>query len=128
MKLIKRVIILVLLILVIGSVSLRVLGLTPYAITTQSMEPEISVNSLVYVKPEDFNNLKENDIITYVAGDGVTVTHRILSIDYNAQTIITKGDNNEYPDAMTVTNDEIIGKVVLTIPLLGYITNIIGVD
>lgn len=128
MKILKRFIVCVLLILVAGSLALRLTGFTPYAITTQSMEPKISVNSLVYVKEIEFNDIKENDVITYIATDGVTVTHRVVNIDYETQTVITKGDNNEYADALIVTKDRIIGKVYLTIPALGCITNIIGVD
>lgn len=126
MKILKKIIIIFLLIITFFSVSMRIMGFAPYSITTQSMEPVMSVNDLVYVNPVDFKMLNTGDIITYASEDGVTVTHRIVSIDKEKETVRTKGDNNEYPDALSVKKEQIIGKVIFSVPGIGIVTNTIN--
>lgn len=81
-----------------------------------SMEPDISVGSLVVVKKTRPNKLKVNDIISFSA-NGQVITHRIIFIE-NTGEIITKGDANNYEDA--TYEKEIIGKVLVSIPKVGY--------
>ena len=50
------------------------------------------------------------------------VTHRIYSIDEKKQTVVTKGDANEKVDTAEVKSNQIVGKVAMSIPLIGYIT------
>ncbi len=124
MKIVRKFIIVFIFLLTCFSVLIRTFGFTPYAIKTQSMEPEIPVNSLAYVSSIEFDELKTGDIITYVAEDGVTVTHRIVSIDNSERMLRLKGDNNEFPDALSVKESQVLGKVIFTIPFLGHITNL----
>lgn len=84
------------------------------------MEPNIHVGSLIYIKTVNFDNLKVGDVITYSLGDS-TITHRIISIDYDSLTCITKGDANESIDLSAVSSSQIVGKVFIIIPLLGYV-------
>ena len=71
----------------------RLLGVQEYNVISGSMEPEIPVGSLVYVKSVAFNELSEQDVIAFEAGASI-VTHRIVSIDSGNQLITTKGDAN----------------------------------
>ena len=87
-----------------------------------SMEPTIKTGAVVVVKPE--KEYKIGDIITFRAyGKNKTpVTHRIYDIKVNAGTpiYITKGDANNAPDEREVRKREIIGKMLFSIPYVGY--------
>ena len=86
---------------------------------TGSMEPTIPVGSVVVIKPVDPETLKIGDIICFKLSEPSSVTHRIFNITDEGFT--TKGDANEDPDQWTVKKENVIGKVVLTIPYIGYI-------
>jgi signal peptidase len=86
---------------------------------TGSMEPAISVGSIVVIKPVDPETLKTGDIICFKLSEPTSITHRITNITNEG--LITKGDANEDPDQWTVKKENVIGKVILTIPYIGYI-------
>lgn len=88
---------------------------------TGSMEPAIPVGSIVVIKPADPETLKVGDIICFKIESefATTVTHRILNITNEG--FITKGDANEEPDQWIVRKENVIGKVIFTIPYVGYI-------
>lgn len=50
----------------------------------------------------------------------MAVTHRIISKDIKENTFYTKGDANAEADAQGVKYENVIGKVCLSVPLLGY--------
>lgn len=52
----------------------------------------------------------------------VTITHRIVSKEEMAgkSTYQTKGDANNAPDSDKITKDQIIGKMIWSLPYLGY--------
>lgn len=86
---------------------------------TGSMEPAIPVGSVVVIKPVDPETLKIGDIICFQLSQPTSITHRIINI--TTEGFITKGDANEDPDQWTVKKENVIGKVVLTIPYVGYL-------
>jgi len=88
---------------------------------TGSMEPAIPVGSVVVIKPVDPETLTIGDIICFKieSESPTTVTHRIINI--TAQGFITKGDANEDPDTWIVKKENVVGKVIATIPYLGYL-------
>ena len=107
-------------------VGVRIFGLTPYTVLSGSMEPNYHVGSLIYVKQVDPGDLKVDDPITYVIDGGTVVTHRIIEVirnnnDPSSLSFRTKGDNNETPDGDPVSANNVIGKPVFTVPLIGYI-------
>ena len=63
LNILSDVVIVLLLILVIAFAGVRLVGLTPYAVLSGSMEPELPVGSLIYVR--------ETDPATIQAGDTV---------------------------------------------------------
>jgi len=88
---------------------------------TGSMEPAIPVGSIAVIKPADPETLKVGDIIYFKieSESATTVTHRILNITNEGY--ITKGDANEDPDQWIVKKENVIGKVIAVIPLIGYL-------
>lgn len=98
-------------------------GAKGYAVVTDSMAPQIKKGDIVFVKPVEFEALKENDIVTvtFPDGDGC-FTHRIISIDYSAGAFRTKGDANEKEDPQPSLKEQVIGKLWYSVPLLGYIS------
>ena len=101
-------------------------GIHPYAVTSGSMAPSIPVGSMVFAKETSFDDLKEGDVITYMISDDETVTHRITDIDDDDKKITTKGDANDNEDAKRVSYDNVVGKVILHIPYVGYYLWILG--
>lgn len=94
------------------------IGYRTYTVLSGSMEPEFYPGDIVIVKNKNKAELKVNDIVTFV-DDGDIVTHRIMK--EIEEGYITKGDNNEVEDARTLEDENIIGKVLIDIPKLGYV-------
>jgi signal peptidase len=88
---------------------------------TGSMVPAIGVGSVVAIKPVNPDNLEVGDIICYRFSETTSVTHRIIEV--NDEGFITKGDANEDPDQLAVKKEDVIGKVVFTLPLIGYLSS-----
>lgn len=99
----------------------QIIGYKSFAVVSGSMEPNIPVGSIVYAKEIEFNKLQEGDVITFYSGDNI-VTHRIVEITDNDKSFKTKGDANNDNDGGKVLYSDIIGKVVFSLPFLGYIS------
>ena len=109
---------------------IRIFGVQVYGVLTGSMEPTHPTGSLIYVKRTDASDLRVNDVITFSISPNVIATHRIVEIvpDENNPSIVryrTKGDANKDVDASLVSASNIIGKVVFSVPQLGYVANFI---
>lgn len=101
----------------------KCLGYEPYNIQTGSMTPKYPIGSMIYVKSVPFEEIQENDVVTYrtAADGGWVVTHRVVSVDRDAKTVRTKGDANNTEDG-TLAYSNIIGKATnFAIPFLGAI-------
>lgn len=95
------------------------LGYKEMAVLSGSMEPTIPVGSLVYVKPVEASMLEVGDVCTYYLSDGETfVTHRVMSINPDAQTLVTQGDANESPDG-DIQFSQVYGRADFHLPYLG---------
>lgn len=65
-----------------------------------------------------------NDVITFHNSSGDIITHRIIAVDQSAgNKYSTKGDANRTGDDDFISDDQIIGKVILVIPRLGYLVS-----
>ena len=115
-----KVIVGVVILVCLSLVAPRFIGMQAYNVISGSMEPTISVGSIVYVKTADFKELSKGDIIAFDSGASV-VTHRIVSIDESDKLITTKGDANDANDFMPVAYVNVIGKITAHLPLLGYV-------
>lgn len=101
----------------------RVFGCETMAVVSGSMEPGISVGSVVITYPvENSEDLVIGDVITYEVDSGTRVTHRITGINKETQEYTTKGDANNSEDPEPVRFAQIVGKMKLSIPLLGYLS------
>ena len=97
------------------------LGYKEMAVLSGSMEPTIPVGSLVYVKPVEASELEVGDVCTYYLSDGETfVTHRVMSIDPDAQTLVTQGDANDTPDG-DIQFSQVYGRADFHLPYLGIV-------
>ena len=90
-----------------------------------SMEPAIKTGSVVIIKPSD--DYRIGDIITFGKATRTQppTTHRIydMKVIEGNPIYLTKGDANNAPDNKDVLKRDIIGKVLFSIPYVGY-----GVD
>lgn len=118
-----------LLIITITLTVLSVLGIPKgfrvFTVMSGSMEPTILTGSMIFVMPTD--NYIKGDIISFDKTDNAgvvnTITHRINDVIYSDNgpiSFITKGDANNTIDLDYVFKDQIIGKEVFSIPVLGY--------
>lgn len=105
-----------------------------YVVLTGSMVPKINVKDVIITKKVDAKELKKGDIITFVSTDprfeGVTITHRIVDImtDENTGEVSykTRGDNNNVDDSALVKDSNIMGKVIIKLPKIGYLQDFLA--
>lgn len=98
------------------------LGHRMYVVDSGSMTPTIAINSLIIVKEKQPSEIKENDVITYYGESGDTrVTHRVMEIEGNGDSFITKGDANNTEDFIPIEKEQVIGTVDYSIPYLGLV-------
>lgn len=118
--------IIVFIIVICGAIMVpKVFGYEVYGILSGSMLPDYPIGSLVYVQHEDAQNIEVGDVITFdmAADSDVVATHRVVAINEDEESFVTKGDNNDTVDSNPVSYQRLIGKVVLCIPMLGYIAD-----
>jgi signal peptidase len=111
-------------------VGARLFGIQVYSVISGSMEPEYPVGSLIYVKQVEPTEIEVGDVITFVLSNETPATHRVVEIDKENQLFYTRGDANfeinedtgekEYMEDPPVHFNNLIGKPVFTVPLLGY--------
>ena len=104
---------------------LHLLGFKSVVVLTDSMEPMISPFSLVIVSPE--SDIRIGDVVLYeveLSKKKYKVLHRVIDIKEKKGQIvyITKGDNRRYADAWYVNRENIIGKLLFSLPYLGYVS------
>ena len=90
-----------------------------------SMEPSIKTGSIVFVKP--LSGYKEGDVISFkdIENQDRIVTHRIVNVISGMDGLYyeVKGDANDSPDWMQVPKENVVGKVLFSIPYIGYALN-----
>ena len=105
-----------------------------YVVLSGSMVPNIMIKDVVVTKKIPEEELEVGDIITFISPDqrfgGISVTHRIIDKIYDDEAGVykyrTQGDANNVADSVPVPNANILGKVILKIPKLGYIQDILS--
>jgi signal peptidase len=101
-----------------------------YVVLTGSMEPAISPGDAVVVDAVDPVSIVAGDVITFErsAANDIPTTHRVMDVVNGdaGLAFVTKGDANEDVDAGVVTADRLVGKVVLTIPFIGYVVQFVN--
>ena len=100
-------------------------GMRIFSVASGSMNPKIFPGSLAIVIPQ--KNYIEGDVITYQIENPAsktksTITHRIIEkFNNNDQpSFVTKGDKNPSEDPAPIDYEQILGKVIFSVPLIGY--------
>ncbi|MFW6110815.1 MAG: signal peptidase I [Thermoproteota archaeon] len=97
-----------------------------YMVLSGSMNPTLRLGDLVIVKESDPTSIDLGDLISIKKGKMV-FTHRVVGKrkEDGIYHFKTKGDANEEPDTGWIVSSQIIGKVVIIIPL-GYLHSPLG--
>ncbi len=100
-------------------------GYKTLVVLSGSMEPKIKMGSVAAVKP--VKEYEVGDMITFGENTKTKTptTHRIYEIKEadGVKSYITKGDANNAPDQKPVSEKEILGKVLFSVPYIGYAVN-----
>lgn len=125
---------------VIFTLTSRIMGNTPsvfgyyiFRVSSDSMEPTLKVGDVILVRAVDAGDIHKDDIITYKSKDGSMygreVTHRVVTEPeekngtYHYQ---TQGDASGAPLDKPITYDQVQGKYIRTLTLIGKIYGFIS--
>lgn len=107
----------------------KLFGLQGFTVESNSMAPAYPVDSFIFVKETAPEEIKAGDVVTYVFNnDGLLITHRVVSVDAEHQTFVTKGDNNNVADPAPVMWGNVVGKVVFSVPKVGTVMRVLTAD
>ena len=100
-------------------------GYSSFVIYTGSMEPTISVGSLVVAQPVDAQEVTVSDIIIFPApgNPNTTITHRVVAVredDGGLRYFQTKGDAVDGVDPQEVQLTGQVYRFAYELPYLGY--------
>lgn len=102
---------------------MRMFGVIPYSVSSDSMEPAYRKGSLVFVRKTPCKSIKEGDIISYLSDINLNVsTQRVVSVSDDGKYFYTKGDAEIAERSTPVYYKNILGKTVFAVPWLGYIS------
>lgn len=98
------------------------LGYQLFEIQSGSMEPTLSVGSIIVTKkPNHTTDLQVGDVVTFESLSGSIVTHRIIEVlegENGSVAYRTKGDNpKNSPDQDLLTPDRVVAVMLIKIPL-----------
>jgi signal peptidase len=98
------------------------------AIGGGSMEPTIGRGALVVALPAGPEGYAVGDVVAVRQGGATPYTHRITRLaDLDGVPYVeTKGDANAGPDPAIVPTAAVIGRIVVSVPLLGYLALLLG--
>lgn len=110
---------------IVFAVPQLVLAEYSFVVLSDSMEPAIGAGDVVIVNSVPPDAVEDGDIITYERRTNSIVTHRVVDVQESNQGMEfrTKGDANENADPGTVDESQVLGKVMFSIPLLGYVVS-----
>lgn len=101
----------------------RMAGYEVYEVVSGSMEPEIPVGSVVYVKYTAPEEVAEEEVIAFLSGSSVIV-HRVMQNKMVEGKFVTKGDANAAEDLRTIPYSELIGRVEYHFPIVGRLMSL----
>jgi len=103
---------------------LPMLGPTTLVVRGPSMAPAIPIGALVVTTPVEAAALAVGDVVSIRVGPELVVfTHRIVRVvpRQGEIWIETKGDANDTSDPALIPASSVVGRVSLTVPVLGYL-------
>lgn len=107
-----------------------VTGLPAYVVAGGSMEPTIHLGSIVIPERVTAQDLRVGDVVSLQVGPQHTVfTHRVTRlVDHDgAPWIQTKGDANPVADPSIIPAADVIGRVNVVVPYLGYAVQLLSI-
>lgn len=101
-------------------------GMSMFSIRDNLMKPEIGKNEWILTKNVKQQELKVDDVIAYTINGSVRI-NKIINIKNKDGKIVyvTKSNQNYYPDIEQVNPKQIIGKMVVHISGLGFMTHLL---
>lgn len=105
-------------------------GYRLFRVETGSMIPKYNINDVLLVKEVDTENINVGDDITYTGNkspyEGMIITHQVIEKNSEGDKIkfTTKGIANSSADP-EITEDQVIGKVLMEAKILSLITNML---
>jgi signal peptidase len=107
----------------------RVIGGVSLTVLTGSMRPTIEPGDLIVVKPVPVDEVQIGDVVTFqpVSDDPTVITHRVVAKTFvSGETmLVTRGDANGADDE-PIEAEQVRGRLVYTVPKLGFIANALG--
>lgn len=109
-----------------------IMGITPMAVQSNSMEPTFYKGDLIFIKKCDTTKLEEGDIIcfhTIIDNTYALNTHRISKIEElsGARSYTTIGDNNNgIEDQHIISDGDIVGKYIGRWPKIGRVMDFLS--
>lgn len=104
-------------------------GLDLRGVASGSMAPTIPLGAVVIVQPVETNTILPSDIITFQSPEipNSVVTHRVVEVTLSGgeRAFRTQGDANDDPDLELVPASQVLGRVMLDLPYLGYLSQFI---
>jgi signal peptidase I len=92
-----------------------------FYIETSSMEPMVKKGSIIISKKSII--VEPGNVIIFQDPTKMSryIVHRFITYDSENKLMITKGDNNNTSDPWLVSSDLIYGKMLFSVPFLGYV-------
>lgn len=106
-----------------------------YVVVSSSMAPAIGAGDVVIVEDVPPSEVEPGDVITFERQTGDDdrsgpdrVTHRVVDVTERdgRHYFETKGDANEDPDPQLVPPEDVTGRVMFSIPLVGWVITYAG--
>lgn len=107
--------------------SVGVFPVYPSVIVTGSMEPMIKPGDIVLVQKMPGAEMQIGDVIQFFhLEEEIYITHRVIAINEDKKKMLqTKGDNNPSADSDLVLLEQVKGRVIATVPKVGWLTLIL---
>ena len=94
----------------------------PSTIISGSMRPSLEVGDVVIVAKVSPRVIEAGNVIQYREPGGIRSVHRVVEVQEidGKQAFITQGDDNDEPDPNPVLPANLVGRVVFSIPRVGW--------
>ena len=94
----------------------------PTTVISGSMRPSLDVGDVVIIAKVSADTIKPGDIIQFREAEGIATVHRVVEIQEIEENMVfvTQGDANRAPDPDPVLADNVVGKVIFSIPKVGW--------
>lgn len=95
----------------------------PSVIASGSMQPTFNTGDIVMVAKMPAEKIDNGDIIVYRASETMDIVHRVVDIEKKGSSLvfITRGDAYKFNDPEPVLGENVIGKVIFSIPKIGWV-------